>query len=204
MAPDAFEAWSPIYVGDNHYLIYGPRLGRSYLLPENVVTQPSFLQVAGLSRAHRYDALLDPAGRIARTLQNFGDGRGSDVSVRYVLGYRLLQTSRHAIPLRSTAKLIRTLAIYRQCRIKTNNLHAYIAECLHGIEGKLGTGDCYPRALMTAYLSLRSGQACRLTVGALAPTRKMHVWCSLEEVIPYEPAPEHYLYQPLWTLTLLP
>ena len=43
-----------------------------------------------------------------------------------------------------------------------------------------------------------------LIVGVLSPTRKMHAWCEVDGELPYEPMPEHYLYQPLWTLALTP
>jgi hypothetical protein len=48
------------------------------------------------------------------------------------------------------------------------------------------------------------GRGCVLAVGALAPTRKMHAWCSVDGVLPCEPLPEHYLYQVLWTSAVAP
>lgn len=71
---------------------------------------------------------------------------------------------------------------------------------VHGIEQSLGYSDCYPRALMTLYLCLSSRRDCDLTIGLLAPTRKMHAWCSSEGQLPYEALPEHYMYQPLMVM----
>jgi hypothetical protein len=53
-------------------------------------------------------------------------------------------------------------------------------------------------------LCLTAGGACSLLVGVLAPTRKTHAWCCINGVLPYEGAPEHYMYQPVWMLRLEP
>jgi hypothetical protein len=68
----------------------------------------------------------------------------------------------------------------------------------------LGQSNCYPRAIVSATMAHREGMECQLTLGVLAPTRKMHLWCTVAGVLPYEPSPEHYLYQPLFGLTVLP
>ena len=57
---------------------------------------------------------------------------------------------------------------------------------------------------MTAVLALRSGWPADLTLGVLAPTRLMHIWCAVDGILPYEPSPEHYLYTPLVTARLTP
>jgi len=79
-----------------------------------------------------------------------------------------------------------------------------VSKLLADLEHQLGLADCYPRALVTAYLCLLAGRRCTLTIGVLAPTRKMHAWCSVQASLPYEPLPEHYLYRPLWPNTLAP
>ena len=93
-------------------------------------------------------------------------------------------------------------------RVETGVSHSgqlmHIGRCVRDLEQKLGVADCYPRALVTAYLCLLAGHHCILTMGVLAPSRKMHVWCSAQGLLPYEPLPEHYLYRPLWSMTLSP
>jgi sugar/nucleoside kinase (ribokinase family) len=81
---------------------------------------------------------------------------------------------------------------------------AEIGATVHAVEDASGAGDCYARALITAFMCLSARRACVLAVGVLAPTRKMHAWCCVEGDLPYEPSPEHYLYQPVWTLSLAP
>ena len=196
------EAWSPIDVGEGRWLVYGPRFGRSYLLEGADALGPHFLKVVGLRREARYDSILDPAQSVSGTRYDvmLPNGRGASQLARGC--YSLLGMSRHIVPLRLAARLVRTLALVTRRCGQTQSVVQAIARRLH--ETEQGRGDCYPRALMTAYLSLRAGHACTLTIGALAPTRKMHVWCSLDGIIPYEPSPEHYLYQPLWTMALEP
>jgi hypothetical protein len=65
------------------------------------------------------------------------------------------------------------------------------------VERAAGISDCYPRALLTAYLCMIARIRCEVTVGILSPTAKMHAWCSAEAAIPYEPKPEHWFYSPL-------
>jgi hypothetical protein len=79
-----------------------------------------------------------------------------------------------------------------------------IGRLVHAVEQAVGLTDCYPRALLTCYLCLTSGLRCELTVGTLAPTRKLHAWCSTGGALPYEPSPEHYLYRPLLVVALAP
>jgi hypothetical protein len=75
-----------------------------------------------------------------------------------------------------------------------------IGRLVFEVERSAGIEDCYPRALLTLYLCLQAGHPCELLVGCLAPTRKMHAWCSSAGTLPYEALPEHYMYQPLYAL----
>jgi hypothetical protein len=65
------------------------------------------------------------------------------------------------------------------------------------VENKVGISDCYPRALLTAFLCLSARLDCRVTIGILAPAANMHAWCSTGGIIPYEPASVHWWYSPL-------
>jgi hypothetical protein len=185
-------------------LLYGPRLGRLYLLARGDALSPLFLRIVGLRDDARHEQLTDPADRIGSTRGDFGPIANKRFRRGWQLAYRALRASRHVMPLRLMARLVRLLASKVRTFRQSQSVAASIALRLHTIEVALGMGDCYPRALMTAFWSLAAGRSCVLTIGALVPTRKMHVWCSVEGVIPYEPSPEHYLYQPLWTMTLLP
>lgn len=79
-----------------------------------------------------------------------------------------------------------------------------IGRTVAAAERSFDRGDCYPRALATALLCLASGSPCTLAIGVLSPTRKMHAWCWTNDCLPFEPTPEHYLYQPVWALRLSP
>lgn len=200
----AREAWSPVFVGDGLCLLYGPRLGRFYLLAQEDALNPLFLRIIGLTEDARHDQIVDPANRIASTRLDFGSVARKSALWRWRLAYRALRISRYVMPFRLTARLVRFLACSVRHYPQLEGIGVSIALRLHTIELALGVGDCYPRALMTAFWSLAAGRRCILTIGALVPTRKMHVWCTVDSVIPYEPSPEHYLYQPLWTVMLQP
>ncbi|MCC5869296.1 MAG: lasso peptide biosynthesis protein [Gammaproteobacteria bacterium] len=198
------QLWSSIHVSEDLNLLYGPRLGRFYLLPYARALDPGFVRIAGLHQARFCDALPDPAEQIGRTLEGSPTAPMAAAALIHVLAYRLLHVSRHVMPLRLMATLLRRISRLRRGSLPQYATHAALAEALYTLEFSMGSGDCYPRALMTAYFALKSGQACTITVGALTPTRKMHVWCVVDGVLPFEPLPEHYLYQPLWTLRLMP
>ena len=121
------------------------------------------------------------------------------------LGYMAIHASRHVVPLRVLANLVRKAAFIARARgHHAARSPSEIGRLVHGIERAIEFSDCYPRALITAYLCLASGRECVLTAGTLAPTRKMHAWCSMDGLLPYEPLPEHYLYQPVWLMALAP
>lgn len=198
------ESWSSIHLRDDRHLLYGPRLGRAYLLPQSRFLDPAFIRLAGLRGACYQEVLPDPVQGIARTLEHSHLAPVEKAPMSRVLGYRCLHLSRHVIPLRLMARMLRRLARLQPPLPPPDCPNTMLADALHAIERSLGAGDCYPRALMTMFLSIRLRRACTLVLGALTPTRKMHVWCVVDGVLPYEPLPEHYLYQPLWALQLKP
>lgn len=198
------QSWSSIHLRNDRHLLYGPRIGRAYLLPPSRFMEPTFIRLAGLHDAHYLEVLPDPAQGIARTLENSHCAPLKPAPMSRVVGYRCLHFSRHLFPLRLMARILRRLALLQPPLPAPACAHAALADALHAVEHRLGAGDCYPRALMTLYLSIRLRRACTLALGALTPTRKMHVWCVVDGVLPYEPLPEHYLYQPLWMLQLGP
>lgn len=198
------ESWCPIVVDDARCLLYGPRLGRFYLVSRDRVRDQAFLDVIGL-RGHPAASLPDPVERIAFTANDLHAAEVSDKPKRQIAAYKVLHRSRHILPLRLAASLLRKLATRpHRPHCGASNDIAGLARSVHRLESAAGFADCYPRALMTAYLALKARYRCVLTIGALAPTRKMHAWCSIDGVLPYEPTPEHYLYQPLWMRVLTP
>ncbi len=199
------EAWAEVSVDDHLALVYGPRLGRLYLLPTSSSRDPIFRRVVGLADDARLDELADPVARIVHDLPSLADAPRQPIPPWPGLAYRSLSRSRRILPLRAAARLIRRLGAAGLGRIAPAKLStSEIGRLVHAVEQQLGRSDCYPRALLTALIAGAAGRPCLLTVGVLAPTRKMHAWCSIDGELPYEPLPEHYLYQPLWRLALSP
>ncbi|MGE0807063.1 MAG: lasso peptide biosynthesis B2 protein [Burkholderiaceae bacterium] len=232
------------------HLIYGPRLGRLYLLPGERACDRTLQRMLGLRDEHRRDALIDPVERIVCDQAGLSPYASARVGAGLRVSYRFLHRSRRYLPFRAAAALVQRAA--RRARGDDDGRghgyghghgHGYgygygydpaapgpadgidtlaaadaseaadasaaaelsrIGRRVRDLEQGLGLADCYPRALVTAYLCLLAGRDCTLTIGVLAPTRKMHAWCSTQALLPYEPLPEHYLYRPLWSTTLVP
>jgi len=196
------ECWAPVILDDGQCLIYGPRLGRLYLLGAAAAQDRSLLQLLGLAQDQRHPGVLaDLAENIAcdRANLKYLPLRTPTPAMRRA--YRALHGARHLLNLRTLARWVARAAGTRPAQGLSI---ADIGQRLHGLEKHADFGNCYPRALLSAYFCLREKLPCQLTVGVLAPTRKMHVWCTSAALLPYEPLPEHYLYQPLWRLAISP
>jgi hypothetical protein len=183
-------------------LVYGPRLGRLYLLPLERVDDRGLQSALGLGRYRRCDCLPDPAREISCTeafLHGCSLPSATPAAVRV---YQFLHRSRGFIPLARMARVL-TSDLGRPASGRVTGPQS-IGEKLCAIERTASLSDCYPRALASAWLAARSRLPCQLTLGVLSPTRKMHLWCTVDEVLPYEPKGEHYLYTPLFALTLSP
>lgn len=200
-------AWARVCVDDARALIYGPNLGRLYLVTRDQASDRHLQSVLGLRRYVFHDTLDDPALRIVHDLANLKTVPLPYPSALLRLGYRLIQFLRHLVPFRVAIALIDRLAAYSRRRIVGDSEMPTVSDIgrlVHAIERAIGIADCYPRALITCFLALRCGHHCKLTIGSLVPTRKMHAWCSIDGQLPYEALPEHYLYQPLLVLALSP
>jgi hypothetical protein len=197
------ESWCVVEVDERRALLYGPRFGRLYLLAASDARDERFCRVVGLSEGARATCLLDPVHRIAHDLQSLSGAAPIRASAALVAVYGLLRASRYVLPFRLALAIARASALLvgRHC-LKAGASPTQIAQLVHAVERKLPFGDCYPRALLTAFLCVSARRACTVLVGVLAPTRKMHAWCSVDGSLPYEPVPEHYLYQPIWTATI--
>ena len=198
----AEENWSPVAIDDRRCLIYGPRFGKLYLTSVERLDDKAFRQIVGLPQQPNH-ALVDPVERFGWSLGGLRDDMSSRAAWRMRLAYRLLHNSRHLLPFRLSAKLIRLAAgpAARRSPGEESQIEA-IARAVAATERAVGFSDCYPRTLLSAWLALTAGQPCVVAIGVLAPTRKMHAWCTIAGVLPFEPTAEHYLYQPAWTLTL--
>lgn len=175
--------------------MYGPLLGRLYLLSERDSSNRSIQRLLGLKRYRYCASLTDPAIRIVHDRSSAGRLPLLTPPIRLCVAYRLFQHLRSIIPFQLMVRLLCLVAKRRQ--VIKEATAADIGRLVHSIERKIGFGDCYPRTLLTAYLCVRNRLSCELTVGSLVPTRKMHAWCSTDGLLPYEDLPQHYMYQPL-------
>lgn len=192
--------WTRVAVDGDRCLVYGPRLGRLYLLALEESSKSSLQAVLGLRRFAFCEDLPDPVTRIVCDLSSLKAAAPVKIGFGLPIAYRLLHLSRNILPFAVTAKLVRALVRWRGRRL---NLTLWeIGRLICGVESAVGIADCYPRALMTCYLCLRSNRDCELVIGTLAPTRKMHAWCSSDGQLAYEALPEHYMYRPLMIMPL--
>ena len=199
------EAWAEIEVDRERKLVYSPRLGRLYLLPSDFAADATFLSVTGLAAIPHFDALVDPAGCITHDQPGLAGTPEPAVSAWLQLCYAFMRVSRHWTTLRVAARMVRRAAVaFGHDVVPPGATASEIGRLVAAAERGSKKGDCYARALLTVFLCLSAGRACVLAVGVLAPTRKMHAWCSVDGELPYEPFPEHFLYQPVWTLELAP
>ncbi len=196
------EHWTRVLVDTEQCFIYGPRFGRLYLLSNQQANDSVLLRVIGLRANSLLDSLPDSVAQITYNLSDLKAQRMIAAPTALCITYRLLNYSRHFIPFRLMTIIVSKIASLR--KPDASSTISSIGNLLHDIEHRVGIADCYPRALMAAYLCLRADLKCELFIGVLSPTRMMHAWCSTNGQLPYEALPEHYMYQPLisWRLTL--
>jgi len=199
--------WTRVLVDDRRDLLYGPRTGRLYLLERREAEDLRLRKVLGLARCTFEDVLEDPAGAAAHDAASFRGTSLPRAPAALRAAYRLFDRTRSVLPFRLAVPGV-AAAARRASRepLRESEVDPVgaIAAAIHALERDVGYTDCYPRALLTAFLALSAGAACRLALGVLAPTRKMHAWCTMDGVVPYEPMPEHYLYRPLLVMSLEP
>lgn len=201
--------WTRVLVDDRRGLLYGPGTGRLYLLGPREAEDRWLRRVLGLARWTFDDDLEDPAATVAHDATSFRGATPPLARASLRGAYRLLDQTRSVLPFGLAVRLTAAAARRRARRgalAANGNIDRVgaIARAIHALERDVGYADCYPRALLTAYLALSVGTACRISIGVLAPTRKMHAWCTVDGVVPYEPMPEHFLYRPLLVISLDP
>jgi hypothetical protein len=158
--------------------VYSPLFGRTYLLPFDLAASHALPPLLGLKAVEYRESLADPAERItlvgsAETIVRVGWLTRS----LYVLFHR----HRTLLSINRAMSLSRWLARF-------GPKHPYwgaadVGNVAMAAERSLGITDCYPRALVTAYLCMTAGLCCEVTVGILLPTAKMHAWCSTDGAI---------------------
>lgn len=192
--------WARVFVDEGRCIVYGASLGCFYLLDGTVALEPTLQRVLGLRSSTLQEAIVDPVERIAHDRASLCR-HDSVPSEALQVAYRLLHHTRRLIPLRWMAWLLALLTVRDVTRRVSPS---EIGQVLFAVERSVAFEDCYPRALLTLHLCLRAGHSCELLVGCLAPTRQMHAWCAASGVLPYEPSPEHFMYQPLYAMSFAP
>jgi hypothetical protein len=192
--------WTRLPFVDGRWLVYSPRFARTYLVPPDLASSSRLPRVFGLSRSSFRDPLADPAETDAAVnvaVTEAGGDPPTDVG-RLLPGlYRFFHRHRTVASVSRALLLCRWLAVVR----RGPGIDAVeIGETVKAVERAVGVSDCYPRALLTAYLCMRARVDCEVTIGILAPTTNLHAWCSSQGTIPYEPRREHWFYQPLVVL----
>jgi Transglutaminase-like superfamily len=184
--------WTRLPFGDGRWLVYSPRFGRTYLLDADSAIVGVLPALFGLHSAEYRDSLEDPAGSVVPV-----DAAHSDAAVGRLLPllYALFHRHRAVASIARGMRLAKWLTRLQPSRRQWGAPE--VGRLVLAVERSVGISDCYPRALLTAYLCMLARLRCELTVGILAPTRNMHAWCSIEGSIPYEPEPEHWYYSPL-------
>ena len=173
--------------------MYSPRFGRTYLLAPDLTTGAVLPVLLGLRSDAYRERLLDPAASV-RLVDGTGASDAPTAGLLQLL-YVFFHRHRTVASIRRALRLASLIARLKPSRRKMDA--SEVGRLVMSLERAVGVSDCYPRALMTAYLCMTARLPCQVSVGILAPTRKMHAWCSTEGSIPYEPKPVHWWYSPL-------
>jgi hypothetical protein len=149
----------------------------------------------GLREEERVPVLVDPVTRLVFERSDLADDAGPAPALGLRLLYLVGRASRAWLPL---VYALRLLDIVAREPHPSHCLSAEeIGRVVYRVERRVHIEDCYPRMLLTYWLCRGSRLQCEITVGVLAPTRKMHVWCSTGGSLPYEPSRVHHAFQPL-------
>jgi hypothetical protein len=189
--------WSALPFDERRSLVYSPAWGRAYVLTAAQCADPALQRWLGLSVQNRLETLPDPADsvlRVGSVESSATDTFTPPPSRRDVALYRFLDRTRSLLPFGWMAR-----RVARRATTRSAPLHVdadAIGALVQRVERAAGLGDCYPRALFTAHLCARAGLPFRLVIGALVPTRMLHAWCCVDGRVPYEPTPQHWIYQP--------
>lgn len=184
-------SWTRLPFGDGRWLVYSPRFARTYLVPPNVANSAALPSLLGLRSTGYRQQLPDPARSVGPL-----DGAESGTPAGRLLPLLYVFFHRHRT-VASIDRAIRLASWLARRRSRQPWGAREIGKLIRAVESSVGISDCYPRALLTAYLCMTARLNCEVTVGILAPTVNMHAWCSIGGAIPYEPDPSHWFYSPL-------
>lgn len=173
--------------------MYSPRFGRTYLFAADSATNAVLPALLGLRAATYRGSLTDPAERVELT--DCAEPDEAEPGRFLVVLYVFFHSHRTIVSIDRGIRLAKWLARLSHARQRWGPRD--VGRIVMAVERAVGISDCYPRALLSAYLCMTARLSCAVTVGILAPTAKMHAWCSVGGSIPYEPKPEHWFYSPL-------
>lgn len=182
--------WSPLPIDSSRSFVFSPRSGRTYLLDTGAAEVGIIPRLLGLRPANRQRELLDPATAVLSTIASNAVDVGWFLSRIYQLVHRHRRIA-------STCRVLTMSRTVARLRTPLDLTLDDIGHVVQAVEERAGISDCYPRALITAYLCIRSRRDCAVAFGMLAPTPNLHAWCSSERVVPFEPDPPHWWYRPL-------
>jgi integrase len=152
------EAWADVSVDAERTLVYGPRLGRLYLLSQREIDDRHLQWVIGLWGRTRVEAIQDPAARVVHDVFDLQEAATQVRRHRKLqLLYFVFRSLRGLLPLRLAARLVRRFAAISRTLKKSALTHSEIGRLVYAVERYASAPDCYPRALLTAYLALAAG-----------------------------------------------
>jgi hypothetical protein len=196
--------WTPVSAGDGRFFVYSTRFGSTHLVTKEVISSAIFRFALGLCQTARRDSLVDPAtavrlsGAFEKPLQlPQGAGNAQFRKPDSLLPRLYLLFHRHRV-IFSIPRAIKLCKLLLWLWGRNDTLCVTdIGELVKTVEDQVGISDCYPRALLTAYLCLAAQQRSHIVVGILAPTTSLHAWCCVYGIIPYEPVDRNWWYRPL-------
>jgi len=173
--------WKPVSTGDGRSLVYSPRFNSAYLFPNQLISSSLLLFVLGLAQPDRQKSLEDPATTVALVgayekeilkLQNSHKIDYKKVAGYLVRLYKFFNKRRFLLSLGRATPSLKLLAAL----LPGHNNYSVpeIGHVVMEVERIAKISDCYPRALVTALLCLKSSHPCKITIGILAPTTSMH------------------------------
>lgn len=200
--------WSAL-ADNGRYFLYSPRFGATYMLDREQVENEVLLWLLGLRPSMRVAQVEDPAVRVGLAGAHEKEIPPVDV-IRWAKSereahlqrlsrwYHLFHRHRHIFTPQTIDRWARVLAISLNLSAKSQNCTLErIAKLVAATEHQSGFSDCYPRALLTAGLCAMASIRFNITIGIVAPTRKLHAWCTSDGTLIYEPTPRHWWYRPL-------
>jgi hypothetical protein len=194
-------AWTRSVEEASRVFLFSPRFNRIYLLQSSLAANGLCTSLLGLPESRVVEALADPAatvavsGRFEKPAQPVPHEALPDAGRLLPALYLFIHRFRF---LASLARTIACITLLRKLRREARRIEiGEIGRIVQSVEVRAGVSDCYPRAIITAWLCSQAGLGCKITVGILAPTKLLHAWCSVDGVIPYEPVQRHWLFRPL-------